>query len=83
MPSESSGESADLKMMLMNDLPHPTAREQQAIRAAAAWFKKTAIYGQRYGVPRMDAGLRLRRAQANLGTLLPDRYGHSDFWRRR
>ncbi|HEV2487396.1 MAG TPA: pectate lyase [Terracidiphilus sp.] len=49
MPSESSGESADLLLMLMNDLPHPTAKEQQTIRAAAAWFKKTAIYGQSYG----------------------------------
>jgi PelA/Pel-15E family pectate lyase len=49
MPSESSGESADLMLMLMNGLPHPTAKEQQAIRAAAAWFKKTAIYGQSYG----------------------------------
>lgn len=49
MPSESSGESADLLIMLMNDLPNPTAKEQQSIRAAAAWFKKTAIYGKTYG----------------------------------
>ena len=49
MPAECSGESADLLMMLMNDLPHPTAKEQQSIRAAAAWFKKVAIYGQSYG----------------------------------
>ena len=49
MPAESSGESADLLMMLMNDLPHPTAKEQQSIRAAAAWLKKVAINGQSYG----------------------------------
>jgi PelA/Pel-15E family pectate lyase len=49
MPSESSGESADLVLMLMDDLPHPTAQQQRSIRAAAAWFKKTAIYGQSYG----------------------------------
>ncbi|HUV68364.1 MAG TPA: pectate lyase [Terracidiphilus sp.] len=49
MPAESSGESADLLMMLMDDLPHPTAQQQRSIRAAAAWFKKTAIYGEKYG----------------------------------
>jgi PelA/Pel-15E family pectate lyase len=49
MPAESSGESADLLMMLMNDLPSPKAKEQQSIRAAIAWFKTTAIYGQSYG----------------------------------
>jgi PelA/Pel-15E family pectate lyase len=30
-------------------LPHPTAQQQRSIRAAAAWLKKTAIYGQTYG----------------------------------
>ena len=49
MPSESSGESADLLIMLMNDLPHPTAQEQHSIRAAAAWFRQTAISGKTYG----------------------------------
>lgn len=49
MPAECSGESADLLMMLMDDLPHPTAKEQQSIRVATAWFKKVAIYGQSYG----------------------------------
>jgi PelA/Pel-15E family pectate lyase len=48
MPAECSGESADLLLMLMNDLPNPTAKESASIRAAAAWFKKTAIYGQNY-----------------------------------
>ncbi len=46
--AQSSGESAALLLLLMNDLPHPTVTEQKSIRAAAAWLKKTAIYGQRY-----------------------------------
>ncbi len=49
MPAECSGESADMVLMLMNDLPNPTAQEQGSIRAAINWFKKTAIYGQAYG----------------------------------
>lgn len=49
MPAESSGESADLLIMLMDDLPHPTAQQQRSIRAAAAWFRKTAIHGEKYG----------------------------------
>jgi PelA/Pel-15E family pectate lyase len=48
----------------MNDLPNPSAAEQRSIRAAAAWFKKTAIYGQSWErdpdgrrlVPAPDAG---------------------------
>ena len=47
-PAQSASESASLLLLLMNDLPHPTAEEQRSIRAAAAWFKKTAIYNQRY-----------------------------------
>ncbi|MGB6191409.1 MAG: pectate lyase, partial [Terracidiphilus sp.] len=39
-------ESANLLLLLMNDLPHPTVEEKNAIRAAAAWFRKTAIYGE-------------------------------------
>jgi PelA/Pel-15E family pectate lyase len=49
MPAESSGESADMVLMLMNDLPNPTAQEQASIRAAITWFKRTAIYGETYG----------------------------------
>jgi len=45
-PAESSGESAHVLMLLMDLLPTPNAEEQTAIRAAVAWFKKTAIYGQ-------------------------------------
>jgi PelA/Pel-15E family pectate lyase len=45
-PAECASESAALLLLLMNDLPNPSAAEQRSIRAAAAWFKKTAIYGQ-------------------------------------
>jgi len=45
-PAECSGESAEMLTMLMNDLPHPTLEQQRTIRAAAAWFHKSAIYGQ-------------------------------------
>lgn len=48
MPAESSGESAELLIMLIDDLPQPTAKERESIRAAVAWFKKTAIYGKTY-----------------------------------
>jgi PelA/Pel-15E family pectate lyase len=44
--AESSSESAQVLMLLMDSLPKPNAEEQDAIRAAAAWFKKTAIYEQ-------------------------------------
>ncbi len=57
MPAECSSESDDILIMLMDDLPHPTAQEQRAIRAAAAWFKKTAIYGQTYGPTPNGRGL--------------------------
>jgi PelA/Pel-15E family pectate lyase len=49
MPALCSGESDDVMMLLMDQLPNPTIEEQRSIRAAAAWFKKTAIYGQAYG----------------------------------
>ncbi len=48
IPALSSGESAMILQFLMNDLPHPTAMEQQAIRAAAAWFSATEIHGEVY-----------------------------------
>ena len=47
-PAESASESADVLLLLMNDLPHPNQAEQQSIRAAAAWFRKTAIYGEQW-----------------------------------
>ena len=49
MPAVSSGESADLMKMLMEVRTHPTAAEQRSIRAAAAWFEKTAIHNESYG----------------------------------
>ena len=48
MPAQCSGESGELMLLLMDSLPHPSAAQQRAIRAAAAWFKTTAIYGQVY-----------------------------------
>jgi PelA/Pel-15E family pectate lyase len=47
-PALCASESATLMLLLMNDFPHPTAAEQRSIRAAAAWFKKAAIHGQRW-----------------------------------
>ncbi len=47
-PAASASESADVLLLLMNGLPHPGRAEQQSIRAAAAWFKKTAIYGEQW-----------------------------------
>ena len=47
-PAECASESADVLMLLMNDLPRPTTRELKSIQAAAAWFQKTEIYGQRW-----------------------------------
>ncbi len=47
-PAQCASESGALLILLMNDLPHPTEAEQRSIRSAAAWFKKTAIYGQRW-----------------------------------
>jgi PelA/Pel-15E family pectate lyase len=56
MPAECAGESASLMLLLMDELPHPTAAEQRAIRSAAAWFKKTAIYNQRWNHSRDRSG---------------------------
>jgi PelA/Pel-15E family pectate lyase len=47
-PTQCASESAALLLLLMDTLPHPSVAEQRSIRAAAAWFKKTAIYGQRW-----------------------------------
>jgi PelA/Pel-15E family pectate lyase len=45
-PVQCSAESANLLLLLMSDLPRPTLEQQRAVRSAAAWFEKTAIYGQ-------------------------------------
>jgi len=47
-PAQCAPESASLLLLLMNNLPHPSATELRSIRVAAAWFKKTAIYNQSY-----------------------------------
>jgi PelA/Pel-15E family pectate lyase len=57
MPALCSSESDDVMILLMNQLPNPTSVEQRAIRAAATWFKKTAIYGQAYGRTANGRGL--------------------------
>ena len=57
MPAKCSTESDDVMILLMDQLPNPTAVEQSSIRAAAAWFKKTAIYGQAYGPTTNGRGL--------------------------
>ena len=46
LPAECSGESVNVLLLLMNDLPRPDAAEQRSIHAAAAWFKETEIYGE-------------------------------------
>lgn len=56
-PALCSSESVTLLLLLMNDFPHPSVAEQRSIRAAAAWFKKTAIHGQR--LERTAAGSQL------------------------
>ena len=60
-PAQCSSESASLLLMLMNDLHNPSAEEQEAIRAAATWFRSTAIYGQSW--TRTPEGRRLVPAQ--------------------
>jgi len=53
-PAATASESASILLLLMDDLPEPTAAEQKAIRAGVTWLRKTAIYGQSYR--RTDAG---------------------------
>lgn len=57
MPAECSSESDDVMILLMDEVRHPSAQIQRAIRAAGAWFKKTAIYGQTYGPTANGRGL--------------------------
>ena len=47
MPALSSAESANILLYLMS-LPDPTPQEVAAVHGAAAWFKKTVIYGQAF-----------------------------------
>jgi PelA/Pel-15E family pectate lyase len=58
--SLSGGESAAVMDFLM-DLAQPDPRVRAALRDAAAWFRRTAIYGYEYGykkdlLPRPGAG---------------------------
>jgi len=48
LPAACASESTGILLLLMNDLPHPTAAERRAIRDAVEWLRKTAIYGQSY-----------------------------------
>jgi PelA/Pel-15E family pectate lyase len=45
--AQCSSESAAMMLFLMN-LPHPSPEVVSAVRAAAAWFKETAIPGKAY-----------------------------------
>jgi len=45
-PAQCASESSSLLLILVNDLAHPTLEQRDAIRAAAAWFRRTAVYGQ-------------------------------------
>lgn len=46
--AECAGESTDVVLLMMSDLPKPTPGEVRAIRAATEWFIRTAIYGERW-----------------------------------
>ena len=61
MPALCSSESDQIMLLLMNELPNPTAAEQRGIRSAAAWFKKTAVYGETYGQTQNGRGLTLQK----------------------
>jgi PelA/Pel-15E family pectate lyase len=47
-PAPCSAESSELALLLMNDLPKPDAEVQRAVRAAVAWFGKTALHGRNW-----------------------------------
>jgi len=47
-PSLSSGESAGVMLFLMK-LPQPSSQVVEAVRTAAAWLKRTAVYGKAFG----------------------------------
>ena len=43
VPAISSGETTGVLLLLMNELPHPTAAERRAVYAAIGWIRATAI----------------------------------------
>ena len=45
---EPPAESTDVLFLRINDLPHRDKAEQQSIRAAAASFARTSIYGEQW-----------------------------------
>jgi PelA/Pel-15E family pectate lyase len=47
LPAACASESTEILLLLM-DLPNPTAGEERAIRAAIEWLHKTAIYGEKW-----------------------------------
>ena len=49
MPSETSGESADIMMFLMAQ-PHPDPEIVESVNAAAAWFVKTQIRDMAFAI---------------------------------
>ena len=48
-PDPCPAESTAILLLLMNDLPKPTAEQLLAIKAGIEWIHKTAIYGQSWG----------------------------------
>ncbi|HEX4343290.1 MAG TPA: pectate lyase [Verrucomicrobiae bacterium] len=53
MPSASAGESATMMLFLMK-IPNPSKDVAAAVNGAAAWFKKTAIYGYAFKFTTLD-----------------------------
>jgi PelA/Pel-15E family pectate lyase len=68
MPSEVGSESASVMLFLMS-LPNPSPAVVSSVDGAAAWFKKTAIYGKtiRYS----SAQGRVLETSAGAGPLWP------------
>ena len=61
MPSLASGESAGILMFLM-ELPKPNSDIKDAVRGAAAWFKKTALYNKKFKPAPDGTGRQLQTA---------------------
>lgn len=47
LPAACASESSEILLLLM-DLPQPTAAEERAIRSGITWLRKTAIYGEKW-----------------------------------
>jgi len=68
MPSESSGESADVVEYLMS-LPHPSPEVIKSVDAAAAWFESSKIMGYAWVGGRGTPGGRTWKEQAGAGPM--------------